>query len=536
MSDVVISRSPRTYPMPQSVVDEAKRGIRWQRAYGTKASEVADWLSGFLSAGGAVTGEMVGILASLAPRPSESIGSLADPDYPNPARIEWSLSGGAPLQTWLKKVTASMQKSQEAATASALDMIGFDPKNRRYLGVCDARDDCIVRDLVTVASGSSDDWLKWDGEQKRWNQCDQDSIRKFEAVELDRDLVAFTAAALSERGVEGVRLVFAAPSAYLPFQPITAAAPANVSGTHYYAVVDSTDTSAVMDLISISPGPVVQVRDKGKWTDGSKTLALLTGISPPPLVELDDKMLKMVMAQIDGTFDAAAVDPDYVESLGNEDEIEKKKKEDFDKQQAEFAARKEASKASAGAAEPSPKTSKKPLTAGLQALYEERDSTMRLLQHAIEGAKIEEVNRRAAFDNKMMAIRAGGAFDEDGLEADRRTESSRREQSATILAGLERERSIVDLRYRKQIAREAIRASAAARSRLAVLETLAEAVAVSAGGQSRNGSEVLRQYWTKEAGALKVKFGVGGDVGRCVRHVSKYVGTRASAICNERTS
>lgn len=516
--------------MPQSVVDEAQRGVRWQRAYNVQTSEVAQWLGDFLSGGGAVTGEMVGILASLTSYLPNPIGTPADPDYPHWTRIESSMGGGEPMKAWLGKITASIEKSREAANEAALESVGYyteDDLKRSYLGICDADDDCVIRSMVRVASGAPEDWQVWNGQEKQWDALDRSSIRKFEAVELDRDLVAFTAAALSEKGVEGVRLVFAAPSAYLPYTPVTAAAPADVTGTHYYAIVDATDTSAVMDLISISPGPVVMVRDKGQWTDGSKTLQLLTGINPPPLVELDDKTLKLVMAQIDGTYNAAATNPDYVESLGNEPAIEQKKKDDFAQQQAEFAARRAASTA----AKPS-----NPVTAALAALHEERDSTLQLLRRAIEGARIEEVNRRGDFDQHMVAVRAGGAVDEDGLEADHRNESARRKRSAALVAGLEREYALADLRYRRRIAEESLRASAAARTRLAALETLSEAVSVSASGAGWGDSEVLRQYHTKEAGALKVKWGVNGDAVRCVRHVSKYVGLRALAICSERTS
>lgn len=42
----------------------------------------------------------------------------------------------------------------------------------------------------------------------------------------------------------------------------------------------------------------------------------------------------------------------------------------------------------------------------------------------------------------------------------------------------------------------------------------------------------LREYWTRGPGAAKVRWGTGGDFDRCVRHLRKYVGTRAEGLCN----
>lgn len=43
------------------------------------------------------------------------------------------------------------------------------------------------------------------------------------------------------------------------------------------------------------------------------------------------------------------------------------------------------------------------------------------------------------------------------------------------------------------------------------------------GGLHRGNLAVLIRYWTKEEGAAKIRWGVGGDFMRCVRHLSKYV-------------
>lgn len=46
------------------------------------------------------------------------------------------------------------------------------------------------------------------------------------------------------------------------------------------------------------------------------------------------------------------------------------------------------------------------------------------------------------------------------------------------------------------------------------------------------GATKLREYWTKGPGAAKVRWGTDGDFDRCVRHMRKFVGTRAEGLCN----
>ena len=42
----------------------------------------------------------------------------------------------------------------------------------------------------------------------------------------------------------------------------------------------------------------------------------------------------------------------------------------------------------------------------------------------------------------------------------------------------------------------------------------------------------LMAYWTKGAGAAKIKWGTPGDFSRCVRHLGKYV-RDPKGLCNE---
>jgi hypothetical protein len=56
---------------------------------------------------------------------------------------------------------------------------------------------------------------------------------------------------------------------------------------------------------------------------------------------------------------------------------------------------------------------------------------------------------------------------------------------------------------------------------------------IAAGGADRNrgGAEKLRKYWTSGPGAAKIMWGTPGDWTRCVRHLGKYMGTRAKGYC-----
>ena len=59
---------------------------------------------------------------------------------------------------------------------------------------------------------------------------------------------------------------------------------------------------------------------------------------------------------------------------------------------------------------------------------------------------------------------------------------------------------------------------------------------VAAGGMDRNrgNAEALRRYWTRGAGAAKIRWGQGGDWKRCVRQLTKYLGPRAKGYCQLR--
>ena len=52
--------------------------------------------------------------------------------------------------------------------------------------------------------------------------------------------------------------------------------------------------------------------------------------------------------------------------------------------------------------------------------------------------------------------------------------------------------------------------------------------------KNRGNAEKLRRYWVRGKGAAKIRWGEGGDWKRCVRYLSKYLGTRAKGYCQLR--
>lgn len=520
MSDVTISRSPRTYPLPRSITDEVQLGQQWAAAYDYKLSDAEEWISSLLASGGSFTEDMIGIVASCVPEQPE-IGDPTDPDYPNVDRIRWALFGGTPMQRWSGKVlVASAQKVQDRLTQTLTDL---DYKSDlTYIGICDAQDDSLVRTLVRVGTDHTQ-WERWSPADKHWEPIDYGDISTYDAFELDEELTAVTAAALAE--TDGLLLMFDEPIARLPFEPITAAAPDDVQGVHYYAVVDSTDTSAVMNVVAISPGPVVRTRQAGKWTVDDKTLGLLTGIQPPPLVELDPQQLKMVLAQVDSGAVAAQENPDNVESLGNEDAINAKNQA--------------AAAGDDGGQGPVSGTDAVAASGLVTAIFEYesmRDAELGMIA-GLEGALDDyDSQKRSEFDAAMDRLRESGTDDE--ITALQRSESARRDELAGTRESLSIRREAADIRCRKLTAEAVLASASDTRIRQHVIETLVNAVPITAatGGADRNrgNAEVLRRYWLHGKGALKIRWGTSGDWTRCYRHLRKYLGVRAKGYCQLR--
>lgn len=72
----------------------------------------------------------------------------------------------------------------------------------------------------------------------------------------------------------------------------------------YFALVDSTDTTAVLDVVAIvadeAGQPSAWIRADGKWRSAPQTLDDLQGVTPPPVVELStEEIAREILTQVD---------------------------------------------------------------------------------------------------------------------------------------------------------------------------------------------------------------------------------------------
>lgn len=439
MSDVVTSSAPRTYLIPRSV----------QRSAGVAADATGAevWAAGILVQGGAATAEMVEILTAV--------------------------HASGPFLQWAPKVLKSAVYDQQQAITAALEMVGFDPEHYTYLGICDAAEPDVIRTLVRV--GANPEAWDWWAPGREWQSVPPEQIAGYEAYELDPELVGFTADALAY--ADGILFRFTTPGARLPHDPVlseSVLAAAGPDQDHFYAIVDSTDPSAVLDVVAIRPGPVVHLRQGGEWLPSPGTLERLTTMNPPPLVELDDESLQLVLAQMDDTVVQAETKPENVESVGHEDEIESGTGEEEPESEA---------------AEPVAASGSDPVTD-----YQRRIETT---------YRIDEI-MRSRYEARVAGLRAED--DQQGLIAAMAAESSRRLKVDAEIEGLTHELYAVQLAGRRAGYEYAVAAGAKMRTRVAALETLAGRMPVTAVRLDRS-----RRYWLKGIGNVALAWCAWGD-------------------------
>lgn len=98
--------------------------------------------------------------------------------------------------------------------------------------------------------------------------------------------------------IETVSVVYGGDRQDYPIgQPVVASG--GVGPDIIYAIVDEMDTSAVLDLIRVAPGPIAYKRQGGKWVKDQPTLMKLLGVDPPPVIELQPDQVEEVLGQVD---------------------------------------------------------------------------------------------------------------------------------------------------------------------------------------------------------------------------------------------
>jgi 8-oxo-dGTP pyrophosphatase MutT (NUDIX family)/2'-5' RNA ligase len=140
------------------------------------------------------------------------------------------------------------------------------------------------------------------GVTRRWNGSGWDEVPHemdpvgYQFVELDDAMLADAL-----RGVTAGGLLLRATTPKAKTHGVLVAAP--TEGKHF-AIVDDFDTTAVLDLIEVRPGPVTFVRHGGEWVEDRKVLGRLQSVDPPRIVQIAPDMLAAVVAQVD-EFDRA---------------------------------------------------------------------------------------------------------------------------------------------------------------------------------------------------------------------------------------
>jgi hypothetical protein len=286
-------------------------GLAWAAAYDVTVPVTAS----MVSEPGSLTYDNVLRLHEWfeARMPEHRLGwTPSSPGYPSSDRIEWALRGGDAARRWARKIVRAEVREVESTLVAALEAIDYDDEHF-YFGIMDSADPDIVRAIVRVG----DDPMAWDSltASGDWSPVPYESLRRYDAVEIENDTLAFVAAAFLD-GADGVKLVFATPLMFLEQIPVLAdGAPADVSdGEIAYAIVDETDTSAVMDVIKLAPGPKGFRRQQGVWIADDEVVKSLRSIHPPAIVELVGPQLDAVLEQIDlvpspGAAPASAGDP-----------------------------------------------------------------------------------------------------------------------------------------------------------------------------------------------------------------------------------
>lgn len=123
-------------------------------------------------------------------------------------------------------------------------------------------------------------------------------------MELNADDVAFVARAFHE-GINHVYFRPGVPGAFFDGAPEGLVATAGMGtglneGAVVAAIVDELDKNAVLELIAVSPGPIVQRRHDGEWREDPMWLHALRSVKPPLLVKIaDETLLGSIITQID---------------------------------------------------------------------------------------------------------------------------------------------------------------------------------------------------------------------------------------------
>lgn len=235
------------------------------------------------------------------------------------------LSEGGPISAWAESVYQRAAELEDARIALSLTAAGFDPNGCTpdAYGILDP--DYDGERICAVIRASASGFERWGADG--W--ADSLAPDGMPYVDLHGDVLADAL----DVTASGMSLVLRPtnPRAFLASKslgaivaavdltkddvpadaPLAADAPADEAApaahaapSSVFAVTDPLDTSAVITLFRVTPGPVVAVRKGGAWVpDDGTLLGQLRSIDPPPVVTVPAEQTADVVRQVDD-FDA----------------------------------------------------------------------------------------------------------------------------------------------------------------------------------------------------------------------------------------
>lgn len=313
-------------------------------------------------------------------------------------------------------------------------------------------------------------------------------------------------------------------------QPVVASG--GVGADIVYAIVDEMDTSAVLDVIRVAPGPVAYKRSGGKWVKDQPTLLRLLGVDPPPVVELRANQVEEVIGQVDAFDQSHPVKSDKpAMTAASWMEAE------HPREGGKFA-KKQGFLPSANAAKKALKKTppKKKRAGGIPSIYTGFNPEAGQRDEIVLKA-INDVNKRLAAKDNEFDVK----FAKEGLGESRRREIFDRQlrglRERLVRAGVNSHglALVVEAKLKGERNRrddfERERKNRAEQERVRRMQNYWASINVPAAGPSHLGltSDAshmpgnLKKYWVAGKGAAKIRWNTSGDYNRCRRALAKYL-------------
>jgi hypothetical protein len=207
---------------------------------------------------------------------------------------------------WARGVVQRLDRSVQDRRRAVLTAGGWSPDSGiSYYGLVDeygGEDDPgeAVTGLVAF-DPLSGHLMRWEG--SGWAQIPEEmepAGMSFVVLDTEPEFLADLMEALSG-GSRGIALRPTAPRARVAGRMLSepALCAAAVATEVLFAVVDDLDTSAVLDVFRVVPGPKAEVRKNGAWKEDKVLLGLLRSVDPPRVVRVPPESVPDVLRSLD---------------------------------------------------------------------------------------------------------------------------------------------------------------------------------------------------------------------------------------------